>query len=357
MYFWFMANLDHMYRKRHSHTSFRRSLPGSAGRTGCPLASSAIGPYSYEKVLVDGGFITAVDMRYHFFVTDHLGNVRVVVNDAGVVEQVNQFYPYGESIELDPASANPGVETITENPYKWGGKEWDEEQGAYDFGARMYSAADARWTTMDPLCEKYYSISPYSYCAGNPVNLVDPDGQDVAVLVIDGQHMALLIQNTEGGWEYYSINGDNKYLGGVHTGGRPFNELGENVFESPQAFLDSFFNQDKGDEGKEDKTIANYVYTSAYIIETDDEHIQDNTIRDEFVRISKEEPYSLVIPNHCATVVQKSLLKGGIETRSPIATGSPSGVVISGLRFPYFPSSAYKQIKKNNPGHEIFKRK
>ena len=120
MYFWFMANLDHMYRKRLPHTSFWRSLPGSAGGIGCTMAPSAVSLYSYEKVLVDGGFITAADMRYHFFVTDHLGNVRVVVNDASVVEQVNQFYPYGESIELDPASANPGVETITENPYKWG---------------------------------------------------------------------------------------------------------------------------------------------------------------------------------------------------------------------------------------------
>lgn len=91
-----------------------RSLPGSAGRTGCPLASSAIGPYSYEKVLVDGGFITAADMRYHFFVTDHLGNVRVVVNDAGVVEQVNQFYPYGEATDMGQA-----LPASVDNPYKW----------------------------------------------------------------------------------------------------------------------------------------------------------------------------------------------------------------------------------------------
>ena len=62
-----------------------------------------------------------------------------------------------------------------------------------------------------------------------------------------------MIQNTEGGWEYYSINGDNKYLDGVHTGGRPFNELGENVFESPQAFLDSFLTKTR--ETKEKKTI------------------------------------------------------------------------------------------------------
>ena len=123
MYFWFMVNLDHMYRKRHPHTSFRRSLPGSAGSTGCPLASSAIGPHSYEKVLVDGGFITAADMHYHFFVTDHLGNVRVVVNDAGVVEQVNQFYPYGEATDMGQA-----LPASVDNPHKWGGKEWNEGQ-------------------------------------------------------------------------------------------------------------------------------------------------------------------------------------------------------------------------------------
>ena len=58
-------------------------------------------------MLVDGGFITAADMRYHFFVTAHLGNVRVVVNDAGLVEQVNQFYPYGEATDM--GQALPGL--------------------------------------------------------------------------------------------------------------------------------------------------------------------------------------------------------------------------------------------------------
>lgn len=38
-----------------------------------------------------------------------------------------------------------------------------------------------RFTTMDPLAEKYYSISPYAFCAGNPVNLVDPEGQNPVV--------------------------------------------------------------------------------------------------------------------------------------------------------------------------------
>ena len=51
-----------------------------------------------------------------------------------------------------------------------------------DFGARMYSADSLRWLSHDPLAEKYYGITPYSYCAGNPVNLVDPDGEWVQVI-------------------------------------------------------------------------------------------------------------------------------------------------------------------------------
>jgi hypothetical protein len=51
----------------------------------------------------------------------------------------------------------------------------------YDYGARFYDARIARWQTIDPLCEKYYSISPYAYCANNPLNLVDPDGCDIVI--------------------------------------------------------------------------------------------------------------------------------------------------------------------------------
>ena len=123
-----------------------------------------------DKILVDGGYISGSDMNYRFFVTDHLGNVRVVVTAAGVIEQENEFYPYGESIDTD-------VQFTSDNPYKWGSKEWDADQGAYDFGARMYFPTDACWSTMDPLCEKYYHISPYAYCMGNPIRFVDTDGR------------------------------------------------------------------------------------------------------------------------------------------------------------------------------------
>ena len=56
----------------------------------------------------------------------------------------------------------------------------------YDYGARWYDPILARFTTVDPLCEKYYSISPYAYCANNPVNAVDPDGKTIYVVYYQG---------------------------------------------------------------------------------------------------------------------------------------------------------------------------
>ncbi len=68
-------------------------------------------------------------------------------------------------------STNQGVQK-----YKYNGKEFDTMHGLnmYDFGARQQDPAVGMFTSMDPLCEKYYNISPYSYCAGNPVRYVDP---------------------------------------------------------------------------------------------------------------------------------------------------------------------------------------
>lgn len=52
----------------------------------------------------------------------------------------------------------------------------------YDYGARQYDPILARWDRIDPLAEKYYNVSPYAYCANNPVILVDPDGRKVKPL-------------------------------------------------------------------------------------------------------------------------------------------------------------------------------
>ena len=68
-----------------------------------------------------------------------------------------------------------------DNRYRYNGK---EEQSGFglpylDYGARLYDPATGRWVTQDPLSEKYYGISPYAFCAGNPMKYVDADGMDI----------------------------------------------------------------------------------------------------------------------------------------------------------------------------------
>ena len=129
---------------------------------------------SLKKILIDGGYVevSGNTKNYRFFVKDHLGNNRLVTDATGTILQTNHYDPYGESLP-DGAAVDSG------NPYKYSGKEYDDKALAYDFGARHYTSSIPRWTTMDPMAEKYYSISPYAYCAGNPISLFDLDGKEI----------------------------------------------------------------------------------------------------------------------------------------------------------------------------------
>ena len=128
-----------------------------------------------SRILIEGGYVdySGETPIYHTYLTDHQGNVRVVVDENATVKQVNHYYPYGA---LFAESTNGNVQ-----PYKYNGKELDRMHGLdwYDHGARHNDAAIGRWHVMDPLCEKYYDVSPYAYCAGDPVNAIDPDGKSI----------------------------------------------------------------------------------------------------------------------------------------------------------------------------------
>lgn len=106
-------------------------------------------------------------------ITDHLGNVRSVVNSSGTVLQSTDYYPFG----LAFSDAN-----VTNNRYLYNGKELENYTigssylGTLDYGARHYDARIGRWTVPDPMAEKYFGLTGYNYCSNNPISLIDPSG-------------------------------------------------------------------------------------------------------------------------------------------------------------------------------------
>jgi RHS repeat-associated protein len=117
------------------------------------------------------------NFTFCYYDRDHLGNVRQVReanggSDGRVIQTLN-YYPFGA--QLCDSTTDSNVQN-----HKYNGKEFDGMHGlnTYDYGARQYNPVTARWDRMDPLCEKYYSISPYAYCGNNPVMLVDLDGKE-----------------------------------------------------------------------------------------------------------------------------------------------------------------------------------
>ena len=126
-----------------------------------------------KLLLTDEGYVTLSDSKYHYYLKDHQGNNRVVINQSGTVEEANHYYPFG------------GVFASSGNvqPYKYNGKEYDSKKGLnwYDYGARHYDAVLGRFTTNDRFAEKYYSMSPYQYGANSPVGNIDVNGDSIII--------------------------------------------------------------------------------------------------------------------------------------------------------------------------------
>ena len=105
-----------------------------------------------------------------FYHSDHLGSTSYITDDKANITQYDAYLPYGELL-VDEHSSSEDL------PYKFNGKEMDEETGLYYYGARYINPMASIWYGVDPLAEKYKEIGSYVYCADNPINLFDPDGQ------------------------------------------------------------------------------------------------------------------------------------------------------------------------------------
>jgi RHS repeat-associated protein len=110
--------------------------------------------------------------RYEYNLNDHLGNVRVSIDDSvGVarVIQEDEYYAFGLN--------SPKKVSGDKNNYLYNGKEeQDVLTDEYDYGARFYDPQIGRWHVIDPLAEQMRRNSPYNYGFNNPIRYIDPDG-------------------------------------------------------------------------------------------------------------------------------------------------------------------------------------
>ena len=106
-----------------------------------------------------------------FYHPDHLGSTSYVTDADGNIAQHIEYIPYGEVFVEE---RNNSFSTN----YLFNAKELDNETGLYYYGARYLDPTGAMWLSVDPMWEKYAGMSPYNYCMGNPVKLVDPDGNN-----------------------------------------------------------------------------------------------------------------------------------------------------------------------------------
>ena len=131
--------------------------------------------WQLDRVLANG-YYTDKDGTRHLYIPDYQGNVLAVVNTStGKIEQFTDYYPYG----MPHATAY----APEKNRRKFGAKELTTEGGAYlaNFEARLYSPFIGNFLSPDINAEDYLDISPWAFCGGDPINYIDPTGNDLTV--------------------------------------------------------------------------------------------------------------------------------------------------------------------------------
>lgn len=259
------------------------------------LSEKLVKYYSYFP----GGYFDE-EGAVHYLHRDIQGSVVMETDSVGAIARQINYYPYGEPWR------EPGGQPLT-----YQGKERTKATSSYDFGPRSYDAPILLWRQSDLNGSNQPAFAPHSYCGANPVKFIDPDGKDIVVLA-GFMHLAMLIQNEDKKWQYYSVNGTNMYV--PHTdiflGGRKFNDVAVGGWETPQEFYRSEYFDRTGDA--EDENSINYRFLLAYEISSTSE--QDEVMRETFKNIA-DTSYDLLY-NNCATTVESAMQKAGLYSFS-----------------------------------------
>jgi RHS repeat-associated protein len=165
--------------------------------------------------------------NYEYALKDHLGNTRVMFSQTGEVLQDQSYYPFGmimgEALTFDMPSNLP------DNKYLYNGKElqMDFDLGWYDYGARFYDPAIARFHTIDPKAENYSFQSPYVYAANDPVKFVDVDGMGPGLAYAKWMHKNPMAATADQFRQLFDAA-----LSAVSAGGEAVVEFSKEIFSS-----------------------------------------------------------------------------------------------------------------------------
>jgi len=130
-----------------------------------------------EKVEKDSTMDSEAEEKLIFFYhPDHLGSTSYVTDADGNISQHVEYIPYGEVFVEERNSQ------FSTN-FLFNAKELDNETGLYYYGARYLDPTGAMWLSVDPMWEKYMGISPYAYCLGNPLKMIDFDGMEPSTVL------------------------------------------------------------------------------------------------------------------------------------------------------------------------------
>ena len=110
-----------------------------------------------------------------FYHSDHLGSTSYITDDRGNITQHDAYLPYGELLVDEHTSSE-------DMPYKFNGKQFDDETGLYYYGARYLNPMASIWYGVDPIREMYVANSCYIYCLNNPIIFIAPNGKKVKIV-------------------------------------------------------------------------------------------------------------------------------------------------------------------------------
>ena len=133
------------------------------------LASFATPKFTYLNTLL---ILSTTEKEIYYYHTDHLGSSAWITDSLGLAVQHLVYLPWGEPyVTQKTGNFNP--------MFTFSGKEKDAETGYSYFGQRFYDSQLSFWLSVDPMRRKYPNMSPFVYCANNPIKLVDPNGDSL----------------------------------------------------------------------------------------------------------------------------------------------------------------------------------